>query len=259
MDEAKLVHGDGILAARFVYGTKSHVPDYMVIPAGEDKGTYRFITDHLGSVRLVVKAEDGTVAQRIDYDEWGRVLEDTNPGFQPFGYAGGLYDWETGLVRFGARDYDPSVGRWTAKDPILFEGGQVNLYVYVGNDPVNFMDPTGLWSVGHSVSIVGVDFNLTWYDSERGWFPDTDPNQSISPTFFGEGVWISFEAEPISDANSWYDFQLGYKQLGLSFDQDLSELTISVGYSIGLPVGVSADVEEIGSQLNELDDLLCGE
>jgi len=41
------------------------------------------------------------------------------------------------LVRFGARDYDPSVGRWTSKDPILFDGGQANLYVYVNNDPVN--------------------------------------------------------------------------------------------------------------------------
>ncbi len=131
--------GNGALEARFVYGTKAHVPDYMV----KDGDTYRFITDHLGSMRLVVNASDGSVAQKISYDEWGNVTNDTNPGFQPFGYAGGLYDTDTGLVRFGARDYDPSVGRWTAKDPILFEGGQVNLYVYVGNDPVNGIDPEG--------------------------------------------------------------------------------------------------------------------
>ena len=43
-----------------------------------------------------------------------------------------------------ARDYDPQVGRWTSKDPILFNGGQANLYVYVGNDPVNRIDPKGL-------------------------------------------------------------------------------------------------------------------
>ncbi|MES1176703.1 MAG: RHS repeat-associated core domain-containing protein, partial [Myxococcales bacterium] len=47
-------------------------------------------------------------------------------------------------VTFGARDYDPSIGRWVNKDPILFGGGQTNLYVYVGNDPVNRKDPTGL-------------------------------------------------------------------------------------------------------------------
>ena len=80
----------------------------------------------------------------MDYDEWGNVALDTNPNFQPFGFAGGLYDAETGLVRFGARDYDPELGRWTAKDPILFDGGQTNLYVYVGNDPVNRIGPSGL-------------------------------------------------------------------------------------------------------------------
>jgi hypothetical protein len=40
------------------------------------------------------------------YDEFGRVLSNTNPGFQPFGFAGGIYEVDTGLVRFGARDYD---------------------------------------------------------------------------------------------------------------------------------------------------------
>ncbi|MBN1960884.1 MAG: hypothetical protein JW841_08050, partial [Deltaproteobacteria bacterium] len=68
----------------------------------------------------------------------------TNPGLQPFGFAGGLYDRDTGFVRFGARDYDPKVGRWTSKDPILFEGGDTNLYTYVRNDPVNFLDISGL-------------------------------------------------------------------------------------------------------------------
>ena len=99
----------GNVAARFVYASKGHVPDYMV------KGgtTYRIITDHLGSVRLVVNANTGNVAQKLRYDAFGRVLEDTNLGFQPFGYAGGQYDTATALVRFGARDYDPHTGRWT--------------------------------------------------------------------------------------------------------------------------------------------------
>jgi RHS repeat-associated protein len=109
-----------------------------------DGTVYRLITDHLGSVRLVVNAETGQVVQRMDYDAFGRVLEDTNPGFQPFGFAGGLYDDDTGLVRFGARDYDAHSGRWTAKDPILFGAGAANLYQYVNGNPVNLIDPTGL-------------------------------------------------------------------------------------------------------------------
>jgi RHS repeat-associated protein len=105
--------------------------------------TYRIISDNLGSVRLVVNVTTGAIAQRIDYDEFGIVTMDTNPGFQPFGYAGGLYDAQTRLVRYGTRDYDAETGRWTAKDPVRFEGGDVNLYVYGLGDPVNLFDRTG--------------------------------------------------------------------------------------------------------------------
>jgi RHS repeat-associated protein len=131
--------GAGQLVSRFVYASKPHVPDYM-LKGGQ---TYRIVSDHLGSVRLVVNVADGSIAQRIDYDEFGRVTLDTNPGFQPFGFAGGLYDADTGLVRFGARDYDPETGRWTAKDPIAFAGGDPNLYAYVLNDPINLVDQDG--------------------------------------------------------------------------------------------------------------------
>jgi RHS repeat-associated protein len=133
----------GEIEMTFVYETRVNVPDYIVDLEAPSK-TYRVITDHLGSVRLVINVATGAVVQRMDYDEFGNVLNDTNPGFQPFGFAGGLYDADTGLVRFGARDYDAGTGRWTAKDPILFEGGTANLYEYVGNDPINSIDPSGL-------------------------------------------------------------------------------------------------------------------
>ena len=83
------------------------------------------------------------VALEKTYDEFGVVLSDSNPGFQPFGFAGGLYDPDTGLVRFGARDYDAEVGRWTTKDPIGFNAGTSNLYAYVDSDPLNNVDADG--------------------------------------------------------------------------------------------------------------------
>ncbi len=130
----------GQVTTRFVYADRGNVPALMI------RGTqvYRLIADSRGSVRLVINASTGAVAQRLDYDSFGRVLVDTAPGFQPFGFAGGIYDAETKLVRFGARDYDPYTGRWTARDPALFGGGQANLYAYARNDPVNFIDMTGL-------------------------------------------------------------------------------------------------------------------
>ncbi|MBK9610008.1 RHS repeat-associated core domain-containing protein [Candidatus Amarobacter glycogenicus] len=123
--------GSNVLVSRFVYANGVNMPDYVV----QGGVTYRIITDHLGSLRLVVNAATGAVAQRMDHDEWGVVTDDyVAPGFTrvPFGFGGGLYDADTGLVRFGARDYDPQTGRWTAKDPIGFAGGDTNLYAYSG-------------------------------------------------------------------------------------------------------------------------------
>jgi RHS repeat-associated protein len=109
----------------------------------EKDGTiYRIVSDNLGSVRQVVNTQTGEIVQKIDYDEFGNIIIDTNPEFQPFGYAGGLYDHQTKLVRFGARDYDAINGRWTAKDPIGFDGG-MNQYSYVTSDPINSIDPEG--------------------------------------------------------------------------------------------------------------------
>ncbi|MBN1422700.1 MAG: PKD domain-containing protein [Planctomycetes bacterium] len=135
--------GAGSVVARFVYGARGTGPEYLV-KAGR---TYRIVTDHLGSPRLVVDAADGTVAHALEYDAFGRIVKDTNPGFQPFGFAGGLLDPHTGVYHFGARDYDPQTGRWTSKDPLGFLGGDLNLYAYVRDDPVNRVDPDGLQAI----------------------------------------------------------------------------------------------------------------
>ena len=84
----------------------------------------------------------------------------------PFGFAGGLYDPDTGLVHFGARDYDPMIGRWVSKDPILFRGGQGNLYVYVGNDPVNNADLAGLRNYSAAESQAFLDEAIGEYNNQ---------------------------------------------------------------------------------------------
>jgi RHS repeat-associated protein len=110
---------------------------------GDEDKQYRIVSDLLGSVRVVYELETGDEVQRIDYDVWGNVTNDTNPGFQPFAFAGGLYDSQTRLTRFGARDYEAETGRWQAKDPSGFNGG-LNFYGYVFNDPINLIDIDGL-------------------------------------------------------------------------------------------------------------------
>jgi RHS repeat-associated protein len=135
--------GTGAVVSRFVYGSRTNVPDYM-IKAGV---TYRILSDHLGSPRLVINTATGVIAQRMDYDAFGVVTIDTAPGFQPFGFAGGLYDRDSGLTRFGVRDYDALAGRWVARDPVGLSAGTTNLYSYGFNDPVNLIDPNGMLTI----------------------------------------------------------------------------------------------------------------
>lgn len=130
----------GQILARYVHGLSRHTPEYIV----QDGANYRLITDHLGNVRLVIHAETGAIAQQRSYDAYGKTLVDTAPGFQPFGFAGGWTDPDTGLIRFGARDYDPETRRWTTPDPLSFASGSLNLHAYVQGDPVNWVDPSGL-------------------------------------------------------------------------------------------------------------------
>ena len=78
----------------------------------------------------------------------------------PFGFAGGLYDTDTKLTHFGYREYDAYTGKWTAKDPILFRGSSSNLYGYVLNDPVDFIDPSGLFDPFADTILRPVDHDL---------------------------------------------------------------------------------------------------
>ena len=129
----------GIIVSRFVYASRANIPDYF-----ENGGvTYAIVADQLGSPRLIINTSDGSVVAEMVYDDFGNEISNTNPGFIPFGFAGGLSDQDTGLIRFGARDYDPVTGRWTNKDPIGFNGGDANLYSYVFQDPVNLVDLDG--------------------------------------------------------------------------------------------------------------------
>jgi len=140
--------GEDRLLQRFDYAD-GRMPAAMTM----DGRTWYLCFDQAGTLRAVAD-DGGIVVKRIDCDAFGNIIGDTNPSFWvPFGFAGGLHDRDTGLVRFGFRDYDPDTGRWTAKDPIGFAGGDVDLYGYVLNDPVDRTDPFGLWYFDINISL----------------------------------------------------------------------------------------------------------
>ena len=115
------------------------------IVALERSGTrYVVGSDQVGSPRLIADATTGTVVRTVRYDAWGGVVAASGSFTVPIGFAGGLADDVTGLIRFGLRDYDPATGRFTARDPLLHAGEQLNLYAYGNSDPVSVRDESGL-------------------------------------------------------------------------------------------------------------------
>lgn len=108
-----------------------------------DDTWYSVIVDAVGSPVAIVDTDGVVVDQRV-WSTTGELLSDSNPAFDvALGYAGGIEDPTTGLVRFGARDYDPVLGQWLTPDPASIEGRSANLYRYAELDPVTFRDPAG--------------------------------------------------------------------------------------------------------------------
>jgi RHS repeat-associated protein len=167
---------------RFVYGSRTNTPELMLSYSSPTAAptVYRIFSDHLGSPRLVVNASTGAVLLEVRYNSFGypTLVQGSSLDVIPFGFAGGLYDVHTGLVRFGARDYDPRFGRWVSKDPSLFAARGVNLYQYAMADPVNFADMTGrdvcVYSSSQGYHHQWLGFNG---DSSQsyGFWPGTSP------------------------------------------------------------------------------------
>lgn len=106
--------------------------------------SYFFHQDGLGSI-IAITDTSGQKVQSYDYDSFGNPTQTTN--FRnSYLFTAREYDEETGLYYYRARYYDPKVGRFISKDPIGFNGGDVNLYRYVSNNPVNATDPSGLYA-----------------------------------------------------------------------------------------------------------------
>jgi len=103
---------------------------------------YTYHKDTLGSVRAITDSTQATI-NTYRYDSFGNTTQ-AGTLLQPYAYTGREWDWETGLYYYRARYYDSRIGRFIQKDPISFAGGDVNLYGYVQNNPMNLADPTGL-------------------------------------------------------------------------------------------------------------------
>ncbi|MBN1588128.1 MAG: RHS repeat-associated core domain-containing protein, partial [Pirellulales bacterium] len=114
--------------------------------------------DHQGTVRDVAEQDGVTGETRVvdhrRYDAGGKLVDRVNPAggdelelsaFEP-AYTGRPLDEAIGLYNYRARWYDAALSRFVSEDPIGLAGGDPNLYRYCGNDLMNAVDPSGLWS-----------------------------------------------------------------------------------------------------------------
>jgi len=150
----------------------NYVSERLPVSFTQNNTLYNMHYDQVGSL-IAVSNEENEIVKEIVYDSFGNILNDTNATLAlPFGFAGGLYDKHTKLTRFGYRDYDAKAGKWMAKDPIGFNGSKANLYQYVLNNPINLVDPYGLW-------------DDPWMKAAMG--------QHSQPQFSSQGLWTGIQ------------------------------------------------------------------
>ncbi|MEO7862052.1 MAG: RHS repeat-associated core domain-containing protein [Nitrospirales bacterium] len=166
--------GSNGLQARYTHGPGIDEP----IAVTRGGSTFFYHADALGSVNELTDGA-GAIAKSYSYDAFGNILDQSGTVENSYTYAGREFDSESGLSYFRTRYYDPRIGRFLRKDPIGLIAG-VNLYAFVGNNPVNRFDPWGLFPLtdcvkgilapyfpGLNLDLIDIHEGLPWYTRDN--------------------------------------------------------------------------------------------
>lgn len=202
-----------------------------VLSVKQGGNDYDYLFDGRGNVTTVINQAQTAVAN-YRYDDFGDLSAASGTLNQPLRLSTKYYDTDTGLSDFGYRFYDPRMGKWITRDPIGTDGG-INIYAYVENNPINLVDPLGLWQIsgkaglggayGFSFGYNGNQFNFSsGFGFGYGTTFSFDPSDSgCSPvgskniTFTGEGsigpIDLKVSSELVNDSLSKPDIEVSAK------------------------------------------------
>jgi len=170
--------------------TYGYAPDiiWSTNPLFQKIGTryYWYQNDHLGTPQKIVDAT-GKIVWSAIYDSFGNTQITTAEIENNLRFPGQYYDSETGLHNNWNRNYDPRTARFISQDPIRVLGG-INLYRYVGNNPINSVDPLGLYDIDVHLILtykwalqVGIDPDIAWKIAWANQSMDENATQPDSP------------------------------------------------------------------------------
>lgn len=185
-------NGSDVLQARYTHGIGIDEPlimerDLDISGSFDPSEQFFYHTDGLGSI-VDLTNNTGVIAQSYVYDSFGNIIQQTGSMINPYTYTGREHDTESGLYYYRARYYDPTIGRFMQEDPIGFAGGDINLYNYVGNNGVNFIDPTGesLLQAGAwlLLGVQGYNMYATYANFSNGYYQNPYTGEWEAPIDF---------------------------------------------------------------------------
>lgn len=159
--------------------TNHYFSQGVQVAAGAAAGAYYYALDQLGSVEELTDA-GGNLRADYEYDPWGAQTKLSGDLNADFGFTGFYLHAPSSLYLAPLRAYDPALGRWTSRDPILRKGGSANLYAYVDDEPIDAIDPFGADTITvgiYTTPLSGINIpeghaSINLGDGYTGFYPD---------------------------------------------------------------------------------------